>query len=128
MLAAFYLILQFTTGKIPASAMVALFFLLAISELSLSAIGLSMVTKLAPDKFVSQFMSIWFVTLGVGGKLAGYLSSKINISTNLAASKASMQHGVIIFAVISIAAIVICLLYRNQAIAQDEMHRIMNNK
>ena len=124
--ALFYLALVLISGKIPAIIMAGLFFIMAISELCLSAIGLSMVTKLAPQGFVSLFMSIWLVTLGVGGKIAGYISSLINISAkNIHASKVSMQHGILIFIAISVAAIIICLLYRKQAIAQDEMHNIM---
>jgi POT family proton-dependent oligopeptide transporter len=122
----FYLVIAIIPGKIPATVMAALFFIMAISELCLSAIGLSMVTKLAPQGFVSLFMSIWLVTLGVGGKIAGFISSKIKITAdNIAASKVSMQHGILIFIAISVAAIAICLLYRKQAIAQDEMHRIL---
>ena len=128
MFALFYIALHLINGKLPASIMIGLFFILAISELALSAIGLSMVTKLAPPKFVSQFMSIWLVTLGVGGKLAGFLSSKIDISDNIIQSKIAMQHGVLIFLAIAIAAVLICFFYRGQAIAQDELHRIMNNK
>jgi POT family proton-dependent oligopeptide transporter len=122
----FYLAIATIPGEIPATVMAALFFIMAISELCLSAIGLSMVTKLAPQGFVSLFMSIWLVTLGVGGKIAGFISSNIKITANnIAASKVSMQHGILVFIAISIAASIICLLYRKQAIAQDEMHRIL---
>ena len=42
-----------------------------IGELCLSPIGLSLVTKLAPQKAVSQVMSLWFLANAGGNFLAG---------------------------------------------------------
>lgn len=53
------------------SWLIAAYLLLSIGDLSLSAIGLSMVTELIPPKLTGLMMGIWFVSLGVGGKLAG---------------------------------------------------------
>lgn len=44
-------------------------------ELSLSPIGLSLVNKLAPVKFASLLMAIWFTANAFGNKLAGSLSA-----------------------------------------------------
>ena len=44
-------------------------------ELCLSPIGLSLVNKLAPLKFASLLMAIWFTANAFGNKLAGSLSA-----------------------------------------------------
>jgi proton-dependent oligopeptide transporter, POT family len=47
------------------------YFLHSIGELSLSPVGLSATTKLAPRKFYSQMMGIWFVGAALGNLVAG---------------------------------------------------------
>ncbi|MBK9936548.1 MAG: peptide MFS transporter [Cytophagaceae bacterium] len=42
-----------------------------IGELSISPVGLSSYTKLAPRQYVSQFMGIWFVGASLGNLIAG---------------------------------------------------------
>jgi len=44
-------------------------------ELSLSPIGLSLVNKLAPAKFASLLMAVWFTANAIANKLAGVLSA-----------------------------------------------------
>ncbi|MEM9141611.1 MAG: peptide MFS transporter [Bacteroidota bacterium] len=44
-----------------------------VGELSLSPVSLSFVTKLAPAKYASLMMGIYFATTGLGNKLAGLL-------------------------------------------------------
>lgn len=44
-------------------------------ELCLSPIGLSLVNKLAPFKFASLLMAVWFMANAMGNKLAGVLST-----------------------------------------------------
>jgi POT family proton-dependent oligopeptide transporter len=46
-----------------------------LGELCLSPIGLSMVTKLAPLKFTSLLMGIWFFFTALSNKLAGFIGS-----------------------------------------------------
>jgi POT family proton-dependent oligopeptide transporter len=52
-----------------------LYFLHTVGELFLSPIGLSMVNKLAPGRFTSLMMGIWFMAIATGNKLAGTMSS-----------------------------------------------------
>lgn len=47
------------------------YFLHSIGELTLSPVGLSATTKLAPRKFYSQMMGIWFVGAALGNLIAG---------------------------------------------------------
>lgn len=48
---------------------------LGVSELFISAIGLSLATKLAPKGKVGAFMGLWLVNLGIGGYLAGIIAN-----------------------------------------------------
>ncbi len=51
------------------------YFMHTMGELCLSPIGLSMVTKLAPQKIVSLMMGIWFASIAIANYLAGVLES-----------------------------------------------------
>jgi POT family proton-dependent oligopeptide transporter len=51
--------------------LVALYLLHALGELSLSPVGLSTVTKLAPMRIVGLMMGVWFLALSLGNFLAG---------------------------------------------------------
>jgi POT family proton-dependent oligopeptide transporter len=53
------------------------YFFFTIGEICLSPIGLSLVTKLAPLKFVSIAMSVWFLANAAASKLAGFYSGYI---------------------------------------------------
>ena len=63
--------------KISMWFLVALYILHTMGELSLSPIGLSMVSKLAPARFASLLMGTWFLANAVANKLAGTLSALI---------------------------------------------------
>ena len=49
------------------------YFIMTIAELCLSPIGLSLVSKLAPKKFLSLLMGTWFLTSFFGNMIAGFL-------------------------------------------------------
>ncbi len=55
--------------------LVATYALHTFGELSLSPIGLSTVTKLAPAKFMSLLMGLWFFATAIAEFLAGHLAS-----------------------------------------------------
>jgi proton-dependent oligopeptide transporter, POT family len=61
-------------GRVSFWWLVGLYFLEVCGEMCLSPVGLSMVTKLAPVRFVGLMMGGWFLATSVGNKLAGYLS------------------------------------------------------
>lgn len=61
-----------TTGaKTGMFFLVLTYFLHSIGELTLSPVGLSAMTKLAPAKLVGQMMGIWFVAAALGNLIAG---------------------------------------------------------
>ncbi|QNF35249.1 peptide MFS transporter [Adhaeribacter swui] len=61
--------------KVSMFFLVALYFLHSIGELCLSPIGLSLVNKLAPLKFSSLLMAVWFLANAAANYLAGFMSS-----------------------------------------------------
>lgn len=61
------------SGKVSPFWLFGVFFLEVIGEMCLSPVGLSTVTKLAPPKLVGMMMGVWFLSLSLGDKLAGYL-------------------------------------------------------
>jgi len=51
------------------------YFVFTVSELLLSPIGLSLVSKLAPARLTALLMGGWFLSTSIGGKLAGVMTS-----------------------------------------------------
>jgi proton-dependent oligopeptide transporter, POT family len=49
-----------------------------IGELSLSPVGLSSMTKLAPYKFRGQMMGIWFMASAIGNLIAGIVGGRVD--------------------------------------------------
>lgn len=75
-----YLVIAFGVKGIQPEIKVSMFWLFSlyllhtIGELCLSPIGLSMVVKLAPIKFASLLMGVWFLSTSAANKFAGTLS------------------------------------------------------
>jgi len=51
------------------------YFLVTVAEVFLSPMGLSLVSKLAPPRLTSLLMGGWFLTMSLGGKFAGLMTS-----------------------------------------------------
>jgi POT family proton-dependent oligopeptide transporter len=60
--------------------LVCTYLLHTFGELCLSPVGLSYMSKLAPPRFVGQVMGMWFLSLALGGNLAGQLSGQYDSS------------------------------------------------
>ena len=54
--------------------LIGVYFLHTIGELCLSPVGLSIVTKLAPARIVGAMMGLWFLSIAVGNKMAGWVA------------------------------------------------------
>ncbi|MEU5880747.1 peptide MFS transporter [Spirillospora sp. NPDC047279] len=54
--------------------LVAVYFLQTLGELSLSPVGLSVTTKLAPQAFASQMMGVWFLATAAGDAVGGQVA------------------------------------------------------
>lgn len=61
-------------GKVGPMWLVGLFFLQTVGEMLLSPVGLSTMTKLAPQRLLGMVMGIWFLAAALGNKLAGVLA------------------------------------------------------
>jgi POT family proton-dependent oligopeptide transporter len=51
------------------------YFLQTLGELSLSPVGLSAITKLAPERVAGMMMGVWFLSISIGDYLAGRAAS-----------------------------------------------------
>ena len=65
-------------GLIPFWPLVLCYVMQTLGELCLSPIGLSMVTKLAPPRFVGLAMGGWFLSLAAGGDFSGLVARWIS--------------------------------------------------
>ena len=71
-------------AKVSPLWLVAAYFVEELGELSLSPVGLSVVTKLAPTGIVGFMMGVWFLSNALGNKLAGWAAgfmSSLPLST-----------------------------------------------
>jgi POT family proton-dependent oligopeptide transporter len=65
-----------------ASWLVITYLVHTFGELCISPVGLSSVTKLAPQRFVGQMMGTWFLGSSLGNLLAGILAGEINLDVD----------------------------------------------
>jgi POT family proton-dependent oligopeptide transporter len=63
-------------GLISPVWLLVLFFLQTVGEMLLSPVGLSTMTKLAPQRLLGLVMGIWFLAAALGNKLAGVLAGE----------------------------------------------------
>ncbi|MEU2051511.1 oligopeptide:H+ symporter, partial [Streptomyces albidoflavus] len=54
--------------------LVSIYFFQTVGELMLSPVGLSVTTKMAPAKYASQMMGVWFLAVTAGDSVTGLLS------------------------------------------------------
>ena len=79
--------------------LVAGYFIMTVAELCLSPIGLSLVSKLAPSKFLSLMMGTWFLTSFFG-----------NMSAGVWGGKYETYNPVVLFGVLAILALFTCIM------------------
>ncbi|MGV9254556.1 oligopeptide:H+ symporter [Streptomyces sp. NPDC003697] len=60
--------------KAAALWLVGVYFVQTVGELTLSPVGLSVTTKMAPAKYASQMMGVWFLAVTAGDATTGLLS------------------------------------------------------
>ena len=81
-----YIILSYagflsSKGLVSPIWLVLAYFIMTLSELCLSPIGLSLVSKLAPKQFLSLMMGCWFLTSFFGNTIAGFWGGKFGSIT-----------------------------------------------
>jgi proton-dependent oligopeptide transporter, POT family len=62
-------------AKVGPQWLFSVFFLQTLGELCVSPVGLSSMTKLAPQRIVGQMMGVWFLAASVGNFVSGQVSS-----------------------------------------------------
>lgn len=82
-----YIILSFAGyfsgfSKVSPLWLVSAYFIMTIGEICLSPIGLSLVSKLAPKKFLSLIMGTWFLSSFIGNLFAGVWGGKYGTISN----------------------------------------------
>ncbi|MFE7274899.1 peptide MFS transporter [Streptomyces sp. NPDC057623] len=69
--------------KAAAMWIVAIYFVQTLGELTLSPVGLSVTSKMAPAKYASQMMGVWFLAVSAGDSVTGLLSNPAVGGVNL---------------------------------------------
>ena len=68
-----------TEGAISWTYLVGAYFLMAVGEMLLAPVGLSMISHLAPRRYIAGLIGLWYVCVGlafyIGGVLAGLMAS-----------------------------------------------------
>jgi POT family proton-dependent oligopeptide transporter len=76
-----YVVIEFAVKDLAPGIKVSMFYLIGLyllhtlGELCLSPIGLSLVNKLSPPKFISLLMAVWFLAPAIANKAAGMISA-----------------------------------------------------
>jgi POT family proton-dependent oligopeptide transporter len=61
-------------GKVSPYWLVLIYFVQTVAELMLSPVGLSVTTKMAPAKYASQMMGVWFLAVTAGDAITGLVA------------------------------------------------------
>jgi POT family proton-dependent oligopeptide transporter len=77
-----------TVQQIPFWPLVLCYVLQTLGELCLSPIGLSMVTKLAPLKYVGLAMGGWFLSTAIGNNLSGIFAGHVSGESGMTVASA----------------------------------------
>ena len=85
-----YALTHLVDGKqmIPFWTLFMVYVIQSVGELCLSPIGLSMVTKLAPPRYVAFAMGGWFLSIANGNNLSGIFASEVSGETGMTTASA----------------------------------------
>ncbi|MCO5232631.1 MAG: peptide MFS transporter [Chitinophagales bacterium] len=90
------------------------YLLITIGELFISPIGLSMITKLSPEKFTGMMMGFWFLASAMGQYLAGVIGTLMAIPSEGAETSISALNSLSIysgvFTKITLAALIVAMI------------------
>lgn len=85
------------------------FMIHTFGELSLSPVGLSLVTKLAPRAYAGQMMGIWFMSIALGNLFAGLIAGEASGGTEEGLAAMPDQFLMIVYTVVGSAALLLIL-------------------
>ncbi|MEX2594009.1 MAG: peptide MFS transporter [Anditalea sp.] len=78
-------------------------------ELSLSPVGLSLTTKLAPEKYSGQMMGMWFLSIALGNLIAGRIAGEASGGTEEALQQMPSQYLLIVATVVGAGVLLLIL-------------------
>ena len=81
--------------------LVGIYFIQTVGELCLSPVGLSVTTKMAPAKYASQMMGVWFLAVTAGDSITSLLSNPAIAGVDLGGKGA-------VFGEAALAALAVC--------------------
>ncbi|MCH7399420.1 peptide MFS transporter [Belliella sp. DSM 107340] len=100
------------TGELAAPTWLIFTYLLhTFGELSLSPVGLSLTTKLAPEKYQGQMMGMWFISVALGNLIAGMIAGEVSGGSEEALQAMPSQYMMIVATVVG-AGVLLLLLSR----------------
>jgi proton-dependent oligopeptide transporter, POT family len=103
-------------GKVSPLWLVGLFFLQTVGELLLSPVGLSTMTKLAPERMTGLVLGLWFLAAAFGNKLAGVLGGGFSSADSAALGAGFLTQAIMV----AIAAgLLFCLAPWVKALSRD---------
>lgn len=90
-----------TSGRVSPFWLVGSWFIVEIAEMLISPIGLSVTTKLAPNAYRSEMMSMWFLADAAGqainSQIVKYYSASTEIPYFLVIGGVSILFGILMF-------------------------------
>ncbi|MYU37036.1 MFS transporter [Streptomyces sp. SID8358] len=89
--------------------LVGIYLIQTVGELCLSPVGLSVTTKMAPAKYASQMMGVWFLAVTAGDSITGLLSNPAVFGVDLNGTTA-----VAVEAALAVLAAVAVYMYRKK--------------
>ncbi|GAB3656997.1 peptide MFS transporter [Echinicola sediminis] len=78
-------------------------------ELSLSPVGLSLTTKLAPKKFQGQMMGMWFLSVALGNLIAGIIAGEASGGNEEAVAQMPDQYFLIVMTTVGAGVLLILI-------------------
>jgi POT family proton-dependent oligopeptide transporter len=98
------------SGELAAPSWLIITFMLhTFGELSISPVGLSLVTKLAPKAYAGQMMGIWFMSVALGNLVAGIIAGEASGGTEEGLAAMPDQFMMIVYTVVGSAALLFVL-------------------
>ncbi len=98
--------------------LIATYFFHTCGELCLSPVGLSSVTKLAPERLVGQMMGIWFMATSLGNLIAGIAGGSFgSMSTQQLFGRVSMS-AIVAGMILAVLTVLILRRWTNEALAK----------
>ncbi|MBD9730847.1 MFS transporter [Streptomyces sp. H28] len=98
--------------------LVGIYFFMTVGELCLSPVGLSVTTKMAPAKYASQMMGVWFLAVTAGDSVTGLMSNPAVGGVNLSGSAAVAVQA----ALAALAGVAVFMYRRNVKSRMGDVH------